>query len=163
MAAMELRDLRVSIIVCQTEAQQSGFGLERRSKRAGGRRFLLRRNKKTPEQSGLCSDVVGVGRFELPASWTRTMRATNCATPRNILLSFSRWDNLLNSRQRDTRYYWLRQHARSSKPGFAVRELLAQLRYTPKYFTVFFSLRQFAEQPPARHALLLASPARKMF
>ena len=27
-------------------------------------------------------DVVGAGRVELPASWTRTMRATNCATPR---------------------------------------------------------------------------------
>jgi radical SAM family uncharacterized protein len=27
--------------------------------------------------------VVGVGRLELPASWSRTKRATNCATPRN--------------------------------------------------------------------------------
>ena len=35
-----------------------------------------------------CGQVVGVGRFELPASWTRTMRATNCATPRNNSFSF---------------------------------------------------------------------------
>ena len=27
--------------------------------------------------------LVGVGRLELPASWSRTKRATNCATPRN--------------------------------------------------------------------------------
>ena len=27
--------------------------------------------------------MVGVGRLELPASWSRTKRATNCATPRN--------------------------------------------------------------------------------
>ena len=28
--------------------------------------------------------LVGVRRLELPASWSRTMRATNCATPRYI-------------------------------------------------------------------------------
>ena len=27
--------------------------------------------------------LVGVGRLELPASWSRTKRATSCATPRN--------------------------------------------------------------------------------
>ena len=26
--------------------------------------------------------MVGVGRLELPASWSRTKRATSCATPR---------------------------------------------------------------------------------
>ena len=31
-------------------------------------------------------DVVGVGRLELPASWSRTKRATNCATPRNSFI-----------------------------------------------------------------------------
>ena len=75
--------------------------------------------------------MVGVGRFELPASWTRTMRATNCATPRNIDLSFPHSENLLHCHRRDTRYYWLCQHASSSKPGFAVQELLAQPRYSP--------------------------------
>ena len=29
--------------------------------------------------------LVGVGRLELPASWSRTKRATGCATPRNSL------------------------------------------------------------------------------
>ena len=75
--------------------------------------------------------MVGVGRFELPASWTRTMRATICATPRNILLSFWGKLKLPHCHWRDTRYYWLRQHARSSKTDFAVRGLLAQPRYTP--------------------------------
>ena len=28
--------------------------------------------------------VVGVGRLELPASWSQTRRATNCATPRGV-------------------------------------------------------------------------------
>ena len=37
----------------------------------------------------LAPTLVGVGRFELPASWTRTMRATNCATPRNHIFTFT--------------------------------------------------------------------------
>ena len=34
------------------------------------------------KRTALCSPMVGVRRLELPASWSRTMRATNCATPR---------------------------------------------------------------------------------
>ena len=52
--------------ITQIEAQRSGFNLERRSKGAGGWRSFLQ--KRTPEQSVLCSDVVRVTRFELAAA-----------------------------------------------------------------------------------------------
>lgn len=48
------------------------------TKNAGAKRTLLRR-------------LVGVARLELAASWSRTMRATICATPRDsfiIIMSF---------------------------------------------------------------------------
>jgi len=40
-------------------------------------------------------------------------------------------NKLSHCRWRETRYYWLRQHTRRSKPGSAAQELLAHLRYTP--------------------------------
>ena len=33
--------------------------------------------------------MVGVGRLELPASWSQTRRAANCATPRDACLTLS--------------------------------------------------------------------------
>ena len=37
---------------------------------------------KNPPQAAACGGVVGVWRFELQASWSRTKRATICAIPR---------------------------------------------------------------------------------
>ena len=37
---------------------------------------------KNPPQAAACGGLVGVWRFELQASWSRTKRATICATPR---------------------------------------------------------------------------------
>ena len=39
--------------------------------------------KKSLRTKVIRSEVVGVARLELAASWSRTMRATICATPRN--------------------------------------------------------------------------------
>ena len=64
------------------EAQGLGFG-KSHGRTSERRRLFLQKNRRR-EQYGVRGNVVGVGRFELPASWTRTMRATNCATPRNI-------------------------------------------------------------------------------
>ena len=63
---------RRSVTFCGEEEQGSDA--------PGG--FLCRRQKKTSEQSGLCSDVVEVTGLEPAASWSQTTRATNCATPR---------------------------------------------------------------------------------
>ena len=40
--------------------------------------------KKRPERDSLFSLLVGVTGFEPTTSWSRTKRATSCATPRNI-------------------------------------------------------------------------------
>ena len=45
----------------------------------------LRFSKKDGGHSMASIFLVGVGRLELPASWSRTKRATSCATPRNSL------------------------------------------------------------------------------
>ena len=47
--------------------------------------------KSRRERYDVRGDVVGVARLELAASWSRTMRATICATPRDsfiIIMSF---------------------------------------------------------------------------
>ena len=48
--------------------------------------------QKIPKRRALCClflFLVGVTRFELATSWSRTMRATNCATPRDLLYYYS--------------------------------------------------------------------------
>lgn len=42
--------------------------------------------EKDRRQKSTVSSLVGVARLELAASWSRTMRATICATPRNSFL-----------------------------------------------------------------------------
>ena len=74
--------------------------------------------------------VVGVRRFELRASWSRTKRATICATPRSCKMKLLRGERV-------TRYSRLKSAYTIRKPRFARQRLVVHLRYTPKYGTVF--------------------------
>ena len=55
-----------------------------------GKLLLTKRNATQVSYQYLRSNMVGVGRLELPASWSRTKRATNCATPRNQLYYYNK-------------------------------------------------------------------------
>ena len=51
--------------------------------------FLQRKTAHQPDNElyqYCCAVIIGVGRLELPASWSRTKRATSCATPRQTSL-----------------------------------------------------------------------------
>ena len=50
--------------------------------------LLLQHKQKKQRNCCLFLFLVGVTRFELATSWSRTMRATNCATPRNFIFYY---------------------------------------------------------------------------